>query len=109
MSINRWMHGRLPCAVRFTAAVSVSVSCQKLGCSSINVEVYAHTQTHHSPAITDKSFMPLSEEFQSLWAALKSKKLVPPKCWPLCLSQQAAELHLGKRRTQESVSLPSHV
>lgn len=42
---------------------SVCVSCQKLGCSSINVEVYAHTQTQHSPIITDRRFLPLSEGF----------------------------------------------
>lgn len=81
MSINRWMHGGLPCMIYNCG--SVSVYCQKLACFSNNM--HTHTQTHpHShenirPTTMDLSptFLPHSQWNFSFTAAFKSKNFVP--------------------------------
>lgn len=49
MSINRWMHGRLPCTIY--SGGSVSVCCQQLGCLSIIT--HTHMYTHSRPTTMD--------------------------------------------------------
>lgn len=69
MSVNRWMHGLLPCTIY--SGGSVSVCCQKLG---LPQHYYTHAHTPNQPQWTVLGVLHGSQWDFIFMAALKSRK-----------------------------------